>query len=263
VTVAPPSAQRVAVPAYIHPARTADWDALLAQDPGRVPVLVANVADGPGTAADPAWQDLITRAGATGKRVLGYVDTGYLGTDGGFNELKGATWSAEQWAGRAAADARRWHGLYTGIGGVFFDTVAWACGPDDRWARLYAGLVAAYRRDHPGDLTVLNPGANPQVCLRDAADVIVSWEGPADRYLDGPWYGVWWDPPPSAERFWHIVHTTAPGQVEAVVARSRERGAGWVYVTERPGDWRRGENAYDGFPRPEVWDQVLAALAER
>lgn len=272
--IPPPTAQHVAVPAYIQREKTGDWDRLLAQDPATVKVIVVNAADGPGTAAEPSWQDIISRATARGIRVLGYVDTGYLGTADWFNRQKGTSWTAEQWAARAERDARAWHELYRGIGGIFFDDGVWPCGPTDDgpdrdlYARLYARTNQADKRDHPDDLTVLNPGVNPQQCMSDAADVIVSWEGTADQYLgtprpgeqERPFYQVFWNPVPSPDRFWHIVFDTSPDQLDAVLARTRQRGAGWVYVTDDGGDWTRGGNPFDDVPSSAYWARVMAGL---
>jgi hypothetical protein len=44
-----------------------------------MPILVANVLNGPDTALNTGWNDVITRGVASGKTVLGYVRTGYLG----------------------------------------------------------------------------------------------------------------------------------------------------------------------------------------
>jgi hypothetical protein len=72
--------QQIAVASYINPlADPAAWNRLIAYDPNKMPILVANVVNGPDSAVDSDWADVITRGAASGKTVLGYVRTGYLG----------------------------------------------------------------------------------------------------------------------------------------------------------------------------------------
>jgi hypothetical protein len=44
-----------------------------------MPILIANVVNGPDSAKDDNWAAVINRASSAGKTVLGYVRTGYLG----------------------------------------------------------------------------------------------------------------------------------------------------------------------------------------
>lgn len=65
---------------YIDPlGDPADWDRLIAYPATKMPILVANVLNGPDTTLNTGWSDVITRGVASGKTVLGYVRTGYLG----------------------------------------------------------------------------------------------------------------------------------------------------------------------------------------
>jgi hypothetical protein len=75
---APVSGQQVALASYINPLADPDaWTRMINYP--EITVLVANVINGPGTALDSDWEGVIQRANSNGKRVLGYVRTGYLG----------------------------------------------------------------------------------------------------------------------------------------------------------------------------------------
>lgn len=72
--------QQIAIASYINPlGDPAAWARLLEYDTGKVSVLVANVLNGPDYIIDPAWKSVIDKAAASGKKILGYVRTGYLG----------------------------------------------------------------------------------------------------------------------------------------------------------------------------------------
>ena len=77
------SGQKIAVPSYMDPGSSPqDWDALIDAQTSKVGILIANVLNGPTYQQDAHWVDVIRRARASGKRVLGYVDTGCLGQTG-------------------------------------------------------------------------------------------------------------------------------------------------------------------------------------
>jgi hypothetical protein len=72
--------EQLALATYIDPgANVATWERLISFPSDKVSVLVANVVNGPDSAANAGWTDVIPRAAASGKTVLGYVRTGYLG----------------------------------------------------------------------------------------------------------------------------------------------------------------------------------------
>ncbi|KAE8371195.1 Spherulation-specific family 4-domain-containing protein [Aspergillus bertholletiae] len=78
--------QQIAVASYINPlADPAAWDRLIEYPIEKIPILVANVVNSPDSAVDKTWEDVIERASDSGKTVLGYVRTGYLGPECGDN----------------------------------------------------------------------------------------------------------------------------------------------------------------------------------
>lgn len=73
------ASEQIALATYIDPgANTGTWDRLIAMPADKVSVFVANVVNGPDSSANAGWTDVIPRALGAGKKVLGYVRTGYL-----------------------------------------------------------------------------------------------------------------------------------------------------------------------------------------
>jgi hypothetical protein len=247
--------QRVAVPAYIDPtAGAADWSRLIATDSGAVGMVVANPASGPGGAADPAWRDVMARARASGKTVLGYVDTGYLGRTG-LPTRAGATLPTE-WRAQIGQDVDRWYELYPGlVDGIFLDQGDTSCGPDDAVAAAYRAIDRAVKQAHPGAMTVLNPGAAVPRCFEDTADVLLTFEDGLGAYDDAAFTGLDWTPADPA-KLWHVIHGVPGDRVASVVATARRRGAGWVYVTDDVPD-----NPYDTLPPEPYWRAQVQAVA--
>lgn len=74
------SGQQLAIASYINPIGDSDaWTRLLSYDTSNVSLLVANVMNGPDYVVEPNWASVISKAASSGKRIIGYVRTGYLG----------------------------------------------------------------------------------------------------------------------------------------------------------------------------------------
>jgi hypothetical protein len=239
--------QQLAVPAYAHPvADRASWSQLSASGPGSVGIIVANVANGPGGQPEPAWTEVIHDALTSGGRVLGYVDTGYLGAPSLAHPNGLPTRSGQlgprAWLSQIHTDIDAWYQFYgPDLGGIFFDQGTSACGPaagSDQYADEYRTLRGQLSAAHPAALTVLNPGTPVPPCYRDAADVLVTFEGSYANYTgtsDGQsrhFQPLRWAPH-APSQIWHIVYgATSSDQMERAMALSRERRAGYIYVTD-------------------------------
>src|SRR4051794_33015448 len=104
-------AQQVAVPSYIHPnASPADWGRLANSAPGAVGIAVANVINGPDYTPLPEWASVIHATHANGVPVVGYVDTGYLGTTGQLTRLGSS--NALDWISQIERDVDAWYAFY-------------------------------------------------------------------------------------------------------------------------------------------------------
>jgi Spherulation-specific family 4 len=242
-----------AVPAYFHPLDNPhDWARLATAT--TVGLVVANISDGPGIVREERWASAFAGSRAAGSAVVGYVDTGYVGLTGqltrqGSNLL-------DTWLEQVLDDINSWYRLYGDhVSGIFFDQVAES---DDgaSLAPVFRRLREEVRRHDPDAVTVLNPGEAVPCSFADVADVIVTFEGTYDDYLDEAtdhaFESLSWRPGPD-QTIWHMVHHT-PDAVRAseVVELSRRRGADLIYVTDSC-----AENPYSSLPSSEVWTSTL------
>ncbi|MEO6122954.1 MAG: spherulation-specific family 4 protein [Ilumatobacteraceae bacterium] len=259
-------AQRIAVPSYINPTVDPEaWLRLSSSIPGSVGLAVVNVINGPDYVQLDEWASAIQSVSANGTRVIGYVDTGYLGTTGQRTRL-GST-NPVDWISQIQHDIALWYRFYgPGLTGIFFDQTQNACGPTEgsnSWADLYTYLGNEVKRTHAGAVTVLNPGIGVPQCYETAGDVIVTFEGSAASYLGVPgatlpFTPLSWDPV-DPNKLWHIVYDAPDAAtMAAVVNLSKTRSAGWVYVTDDV-----MANPYDTLPPADYWaaEQAVATVA--
>ncbi len=254
--------QQLAVPAYINP--TADpgaWSQLALSQTGTLGLVVANVENGPDSQAEPAWASAIAQVHAAGARVLGYVDTGYLGSatsahPDGQSTRAGLT-GVNAWLPQAEADVNKWYQFYgADLGGIFFDEGTDTCGPtanSNEYATEYQDLTTYVKQAHPGALTVLNPGTAVPQCYQSSADVLVTFEGSYGDYTGNPvsameaYKPLTWTPV-DPNKIWHIIYGADQDQMESVMALSKSRNAGYVYVTDDV-----PANPYDTLPNASYW----------
>lgn len=228
--------QSVAVPSYFYPDSGSPgslWDSLGSSYPA-ARIAVINPNSGPGDARNPDYTRQTRESRAAGLAVLGYVHTSY-----GARDLE-----------LVKAEIDRYYEWY-GVDGIFLDEASTNC---DLVPTYYAPLY-----DHiksRGGTVVHNPGTHPErECHMSVADVLVTFEGSYEAYTTGYSAPAWIsDYPP--ERFWHLVYATPTeaGMREAV-RLSRERNAGWIYVT--PDDL---PNPWDTLPPDAYWSAELSAV---
>jgi hypothetical protein len=256
--------QQIAVPAYFNPlADPGAWLRLATSQPGRLGFAVVNVINGTDFAPLDEWTSAIQNASAGGVKLVGYVDTGYLGTTGQRTRL-GST-DPIDWMSQIQHDINTWYQLYgSSLSGIFFDQTQNACGPtadSNAWADLYQQLSDGVDRLHPGALTVLNPGIGVPQCYEDAADVIVTFEGSFESYVGDPAAANPYTPltwaPVDPTKIWHIVYGASDvAEMKEVVELSKTRSAGYVYVTDDG-----LANPYDTVPAADYWTAEQAAMA--
>ena len=253
---APRIDQQLAVPAYANPlVDPGSWQRLAASDSGSVGFAVINVFNGTDYTPSPAAATAIQNASARGLKLVGYVDTGYLGTTGRSTRL-GST-DATDWVAQIQQDIAAWYQLYgSNLAGIFFDQTQNACGPtpgSNDWADRYRLLSDEVKRLHSGALTVVNPGIGVAQCYEDVADVIVTFEGSYESYVDdpaatNPYAAPNWVPA-DPRKIWHIVYGASDvAKMNHVVELSRTRGAGNIYVTDDV-----LPNPYDTLPPADYW----------
>lgn len=215
------------VPAFFEPP---EWSRIAAG--GHQPaVIILNPASGPGAAPDPELRSAVSQAREAGSRVIGYVGTDY--------------------GERSPAQAERWIREYRSwyrVSGIFFDQI-----PTEGRQQLgyYQNLAAHARQVIPGATIWLNPGEYPDPAYMSIGGVVMSFEGPYDSYLRlkvPDWARHY-----PASRFAHTVYTTPEASLNAAVSMSRQRNAGYVFVTDLG-----GPNPYGGLPG--YWDSELPAV---
>lgn len=117
------ASEQIALATYIDPGANQEiWRRLIAFLSNKVSVLVANVVNGPDSAVNPGWTDVIGQATAGGKTVLGYVRTRYLGVSWQQFTTRLGSYQTSDWVAQIQEDVDQWYRLYPGqIGGIFFD----------------------------------------------------------------------------------------------------------------------------------------------
>ena len=254
--------QQLAVPSYADPsASQGTWEQLTSSTSGRVGFAVANVYNGPTAQAVSAWTSAIRQAHQGGIKVIGYVDTGYLGetTVGhpeGLATRSGLTGLAA-WTAQAQADVASWYQHYgSDLAGVFFDQVPDRCGSPAAptlYSDAYSTLGNEVKRAHPGALTVLNPGTAVPRCFEDSADVLVTFEGTYAAYMGATSSHDGYRPlswvPTDPQRVCHLVYgAPSLAEMQQVMEVSKSRHAGYVYVTDDA-----SRNPYKALPAPAYW----------
>jgi hypothetical protein len=246
------SGQVIADPAYIDPdSDPTDWKTLVASPTNKLGVVVANVLNGPGSQVDAGWTTEIDNAHNSGKKVLGYVDTGYLGVTGRTTRL-GSTSTAD-WIAQIEQDINAWYALYgSDIDGIFFDDGYNVCGTDDEYPAVYDAVNQYEKLNHPGAMTVLNPGTAVPQCYEGTADVLLTFEGSYSDYETSAYQALDWTPASPSE-IWHIIYGVTAAEVPLVDETSQTRGAGYVYITDGV-----PANPYDTLP--SFWSAEEASV---
>jgi hypothetical protein len=246
----PNSGLQMAVASYIYPTDAA-WNRLIAASSTKESVLVANVLNGPGSEQVAAWKSVIDQAHASGKKVLGYVDTGYFGMADSRRTRLGSLAPAD-WFMQIEADVNSWYSLYGGsIDGIFFDDGFNTCGANNEYANWYRELSDYAKLNH-GAMTVVNPGTVVPQCYDGTADVLLTYESDANTYVNA-YIPLGWTPAKS--QLWHIVYGASADQLQNVVNLANTRGAGYLEVTDGV-----LPNPYNTLPSDAYWTQELNAV---
>lgn len=219
-----------------------------------MPILIANVVNGPDSAVDASWTDVISRASASGKTVLGYVRTGYLGvSDQKFLTRLGSGDLAD-WIAQIEEDVDMWYKLYgNNIGGIFFDEGWPECGENNQYADLYKYINDYTKRAHPGAYTILNPGSPMASCFEDTMDTLLTFELDYAAYTGSYTPNDW--VPKDPRKLWHIVYNVPESAIGEVVQLAKQRGAGFLQLTDDT-----LPNPYDTLPSDSYVQTLLDAV---
>jgi hypothetical protein len=196
------------IPAYVPPGALID----LVRDAPRGGLVIMNPHNGPGSAPRPAYREAVRLAHEAGTRVLGYVATGWGTRPAG--------------AVRADIDRHRW---WYRTDGVFLDEVA-----PGRDRLAHHAALCRHARTGGCRVVALNPGVEPTPGLFGLADVVVTFEGPADAHAAA----LARRPAAAPGRVAHLVHGATREQ--ALAAARAPGGPGYLYATSGtpPNPWR-------------------------
>ncbi len=197
----------LAIPAY--------WPPPFDLRPARAGTLIiANPNSGPGAERQPIYSDEIAVQQAAGRKVIGYVSTGY-----GNRPLADVH-----------ADIDRWYTFYPALDGLFLDEQTNTAAGVTYYANLYNHCRA---RDADG-IIAANPGQSTIEGYTSTADILMTFENTGAQHashVNPAWMAGY-----NRFRFWDAVHSTATAaDMRAVVTKVKtaERNVGWTYVTDQ------------------------------
>ncbi|KAB8213185.1 Spherulation-specific family 4-domain-containing protein [Aspergillus novoparasiticus] len=248
--------QQVAIASYINPlGDPASWERLLTYDTKKVSVLVANVLNGPDYVVDDNWKSVINQVASQGKKILGYVRTGYLGVSQQQFTTRLGSHDLADWASQIEQDIDKWYELYdTSLGGIFFDEGWPECGPNNIYADLYAYINDYTKRKHPGAYTVLNPGSPIAQCFEDTMDTLLTFESSYETYTSSFVPNDW--TPKDPRKIWHIIYKVPQDQIVNVATLASSRNAGLLEITDDD-----QPNPYDNLPNEAYMKAVIGAVS--
>lgn len=248
--------QQIALASNIDPSSDPDaWKRLIGYDSNKVSVLIADIQNGGlDSQVDMNWKQLINAANSSGKRVIGYVNTGYLGASDQLLTTRLGSNDPADWVSQIESDVDKWYRLYgSGIGGIFFDEGKSDCGPDNMYSELYAYISAYTKRRYPGAFTVLNTGSNTSQCFENTMDTLLTFTDTYDTYT-ASYTPLDWTPA-DPRKIWHIINSVPASAVGSVVSLAGQRGAGLVEVTDDTPD-----NPYDTLPDDTYMQSFMSSV---
>lgn len=225
----PGLAQKVAVPSYFYPGESY-WTQLENGAP-TVGLAIINPDSGVGATLDPNYVTQTNSTKAKGITVIGYVYTSY-----GARALTAIK-----------AEIDKYYQWY-GVNGIFFDEVYYDnCTKVSYYQELYNYVKAKGGQAK----VVINPGINFPECMLAVSDIAINFEDTYAAYQN--WQPSGWESAYPATRFWHLVIATSQSQMPNAIALSKQRNAGWIYVTPDVLD-----NPWDTLPNAAYWQEELS-----
>jgi Spherulation-specific family 4 len=220
--------QAAFVPAFFY--GTDIWTRAAHSKPAPKVMILDISGMGAGTAPEPHFASVVRQAKAAGVTILGYSSTAF-----GLRPLS-----------QIEADVRNYKAWY-GVTDIFLDEVRGVSSQLPYYRTLYGYI---HHHSH-GSSVWLNPGNYPDEGYMSVGNVVMAFEGPYTSYtgLHVPSWAYRYRP----SRFANTIYATAGSQVHNAISLSRNRNAGYVYVTNRS-----GPNPYDGLPN--YWETENSAI---
>jgi hypothetical protein len=225
--------QTMAIPAYFSPGSL--WTQMEDAYP-TVGLAVINPNSGPGASQNSDYVTQVASSQAAGLTVIGYVNT-----------LSGARDFID-----VRSDIDAYYNFYQTLDGIFLDEVSTNCSD----VAYYQDLYEYIKTQGGKGVTVINPGTQTSECYICVSDIIVNFE---DNYNDE--YLIYYTQPSWVTKyprshFWHLVYNTPSiANMRDALSLSKNRHAGWVYVTPAA-----GLNPWDTLPPGPYWTDELTGV---
>jgi spherulation-specific family 4 protein len=225
---------KLAIPAYFPPGPL--WTQALSGFQA-VGLLIMNPQNGPGSSIASEYVSLLQEAHSKGLHVLGYVPTAWA--NGTIPEAQAEDWIVRYY---------QWYN----VDGIFLDETNDSCVKVN--LDYYTGLYQFIKAQHGTGLVALNPGKPTGECYFSISDVIVTFEGNYNDYLQ-LWAYSTSSPNHPHSQVWHIIYNVPNAYaMDYTLGLARQRGAGWVYITDK--------GAGSGLTMlPTYFQQEVAALS--
>ena len=210
--------QSLIIPGYKYPTTwTSDpyWDTVTGTNGAHVPFVIVNANSGPGTATNPDYETQLANNAAANIRNIGYVALSY-----GSKSFSDVT-----------AEIDAWHSLYDNVSGIFLDEYSANAAEACDAAAVYNYIKTKY----PSDTIIANPGVHIDAAVAPYADIFVTAEMSASNYLGAGYTAPtsnFETDPNNQNRIMHIIHSVANSDYAAVLDKTRQENAAFVYITD-------------------------------
>lgn len=221
-----------------------------------VPFVVLNPKSGVGDQEEADFKALADKVRASGKPNLGYVKTVVT-----FETEDAARVLREK--DEVLAEIKKYRDWYN-VEGVFVDEMVngWSAQQEPQM-QFYIDLYQELKRLYGAEfLVVANPGVNTKPELLGAADILLSFENSAEKYLDDSEEATPIAPDhykaEAAGRFWHAIHNVEDAkQLRKILLKASESNVAAIFPTTDTFTGVQGAEAEDNNP----WDNLPASWA--
>lgn len=210
--------QSTILASYKYPsANSPYWSRVTAMGGSKIPYVIINPGDGPGTRVSPDYTRQIQDNINAGIKNIGYVKTDY------FNRSQADI----------LAEVDRYMQFYgrSNISGIFFDETP--AGTSQSQVNTMRDLYNYVKTNYPEMTVMANPGRNIKDEISPYSDIWLTSETNADRYINRFYQPTssFENNPANAEHIYHIVYAANASQYEKIIELSKQRNAGWLMIT--------------------------------
>ena len=217
------------MPAYFYPG--AGWTRATTSKPPPSVMILDVTSSGAGSAPNRNYQAAVKRAQGAGITIMGYSSTDYT----------------RRPAAAVEADVTRYRSWYH-VSDIFLDEVS----SDGGAAAYYQRLASYIHNANPGSTVMLNPGTYPDQRYMSIGDIVMVYENTYANYVKLRVPG--WVRNYPAAKFANAIYATSGSELAAAISLSRQRNAGYIYVTGNS-----GANPYRALPAYWLAENAIIA----